>query len=71
MTLMVIGSLVTFPRLIPGIVMYLILCCAGQDTRNAIRNISEVAIYAILICTLLWLGGMLMFDPFDFRFTTG
>lgn len=40
MALMVIGSLVTFPRMIPGILMYLMLCCAGQDTRNAIRNFS-------------------------------
>lgn len=71
MALIIIGSLVTLPRLIPGIVMYLILCCAGQASRTVMRNISEVAIYAILICTLLWLGGMLMFDPFDFRFTTG
>ena len=68
MALMVIGSLVTFPRLIPGILMYLMLCCAGQDTRTVMRNISEVAIYAILICTLLWLGGMLIYQPFDFTF---
>lgn len=69
--LIFIGSLVTLPRLIPGIIMYLILCCAGQASRTAMRNISEVTIYTILIGTLLWLGGMLIFDPFDFRFTTG
>lgn len=71
MALIVIGSLVTLPRLLPGIVMYLILCCAGQATRTTIRNISEVAIYIILISTLLWLCGMLIFDPFDLRFTKG
>ena len=68
MALMVIGSLVTFPRMIPGILMYLMLCCAGQDTRNAIRNFSEVLIYAILAAALLWLGGMLIYQPFDFTF---
>ena len=68
MALMVIGSLVTFPRMIPGILMYLMLCCTGQDTRNAIRNISEVLIYAILAAALLWLGGMLIYEPFDFTF---
>lgn len=68
MALMVIGSLVTFPRMIPGILMYLILCCAGQGSRTAIRNISEVLIYAILAAALLWLGSMLIYQPFDFTF---
>ena len=70
MALMFAGSLVTFPRMIPGILMYLILCCAGQDTRNAIRNFSEVLIYTILASALLWLGGMLIYEPFDFTFVS-
>jgi hypothetical protein len=68
MALMFAGSLVTFPRMIPGILMYLILCCAGQGTRTTIRNISELLIYAILAGALLWLGGMLIYQPFDFTF---
>lgn len=68
MALMVIGSLVTFPRMIPGILMYLMLCCAGLGSRTIIRNISEVLIYAILAAALLWLGGMLIYQPFDFTF---
>ena len=68
MALMFAGSLVTFPRMIPGILMYLILCCAGQSTRTTIRNISELLIYAILTATLLWLSYMLIYQPFDFRF---
>ena len=70
MALMVIGSLVTFPRMIPGILMYLILCCAGQGSRTIIRNFSEVLIYAILAAALLWLGGMLIYEPFDFTFVS-
>jgi hypothetical protein len=68
MALMFAGSLVTFPRMIPGILMYLILCCAGQGTRTTIRNFSEVLIYTILAGALLWLGGMLIYQPFDFTF---
>lgn len=68
MALMFAGSLVTFPRMIPGILMYLMFCCAGHDTRTAIRNISEVLIYAILAGTLLWLCYMLVYQPFDFQF---
>lgn len=68
MALMFAGSLVTFPRMIPGILMYLMLCCAGQTTRTAIRNISELLIYAILAGALLWLCYMLVYQPFDFTF---
>ena len=68
MALIFAGSLVTFPRMIPGILMYLILCCAGQSTRTTIRNISELLIYAILAGALLWLCYMLVYQPFDFTF---
>ena len=68
MALIFAGSLVTFPRMIPGILMYLMLCCAGQDTRTAIRNISEVLIYAILASALLWLCYMLVYQPFNFAY---
>ena len=68
MALIIVGSLVTFPRMIPGILIYLMLCCAGQDTRTAIRNISEVLIYTILTAALLWLCYMLIYQPFNFQF---
>ena len=68
MALIILGSLVTLPSMIPGILMYLVLCCAGQDTRTAIRNISEVLIYAILTAALLWLCYMLIYQPFNFQF---